>query len=93
MPLGMEARKIVAWNIRRLRVEKGLSQEALAIDAGIGRAYISGIERQSRNPSVDVLEKVAKTLDTPLMELFREPERGDRAPKSLPRGRKRGRKN
>lgn len=86
----MEARKIVAWNIRRLRVEKGLSQEALAADAGIGRAYISGIERQSRNPSIDVLEKVAATLDVPLMELFRDPGKG--APKPLPRGRKRGSK-
>jgi transcriptional regulator with XRE-family HTH domain len=89
----MRARKVVSWNIRRLRVEKGLSQEALAGDAEIGRAYISGIERQSRNPSVDVLEKVANTLGVPLMELFREPERGDRAPQPLPRGRKRGRRN
>jgi transcriptional regulator with XRE-family HTH domain len=64
---------IVARNIRRLRLERGLSQEALAFDAGIDRTYVSRLERGRENPTVAVLEKLARALSSNIDELFRSP--------------------
>ena len=50
-------------NIRRLRTEKGWSQERYADEAGIHRTYVSDIERGSRNPTIRVLEKLAGPLE------------------------------
>ena len=55
----MDIRKRLARNLRRLREEKGWSQEAYAEEAGIHRTYVSDIERGNRNPTVLVLEKLA----------------------------------
>jgi transcriptional regulator with XRE-family HTH domain len=49
-------------NLRRLRDEKGWSQEDFADRAGIHRTYVSDIERGMRNPTVTVVEKLAKPL-------------------------------
>jgi transcriptional regulator with XRE-family HTH domain len=49
-------------NVRRLRLEKGWSQEDYADRAGIHRTYVSDIERGARNPTVTVVEKLAKPL-------------------------------
>ena len=48
--------------MRRLREAKGWSQEAYADEAGIHRTYVSDIERGARNPTVKVVEKLAKPL-------------------------------
>ena len=56
----MRARALVARNIRRLRVARDLSQEALAVDAGIDRTYVSRLERGLADPGVAVLEKLAR---------------------------------
>ena len=56
----MKAGALVARNIRRLRVARGLSQEALAVDAEIDRTYVSRLERGLENPSVAVLERLAR---------------------------------
>jgi transcriptional regulator with XRE-family HTH domain len=66
----MDARKLVAWNLRRIRVEKKLPQEALAVDAGIDRTYVSRLERNLENPTVAVLERLAHALDVSIVELF-----------------------
>ncbi|MCB2075497.1 MAG: helix-turn-helix transcriptional regulator [Novosphingobium sp.] len=50
-------------NVRRLREEKGWSQEDYADRAGIHRTYVSDIERGKRNPTVTVVEKLAKPLE------------------------------
>ena len=50
----MKARALVAWNVRRIRVDRGIPQEQLAYDAGIDRSYMSGLERQSENPTIDL---------------------------------------
>jgi transcriptional regulator with XRE-family HTH domain len=84
----MTGRSLVAWNVRRIRVENGVSQERLAFDAGVDRSYLGGIERETENPTVDVLERLATTLAVPLAELFQEPK--SRQPKSF--GLKRGRR-
>lgn len=59
----MDIKVKVGRNVKRLRIEKGLSQEQFAFDADLHRTYISDIERGNRNPTVTVLEKIAKALD------------------------------
>lgn len=66
----MDVRQRLAVNMKRLRKERGWSQETLADEAGLDRTYISGIERQVKNPTVTVVERVAKALDSSLGELL-----------------------
>jgi transcriptional regulator with XRE-family HTH domain len=84
----MKGRALVAWNLRRLRVKRGLSQERLAYDAEVDRSYVGGLERQAENPTVDVLDRLAATLEVPLSEFFKKPRRGASPPKPLRSGRK-----
>ena len=56
--------------VRDLRQERRISQEALADAAGIGRSYMSGIERGVRNFSVLHLIKIARALHISIGELF-----------------------
>lgn len=58
----MDWGKIVGANVRRLRVERKLTQEQLAHDAAIDLTYLGGIERGRRNPSVIVLGRLASSL-------------------------------
>ena len=58
----MDIRQRLGRNVRRLREEKGWSQEDYADRAGIHRTYVSDIERGRRNPSVTVVERLAKPL-------------------------------
>jgi transcriptional regulator with XRE-family HTH domain len=57
-------RKILGRNVRAARKDLGWSQEDLAFETDIDRTYISGIERGIRNPSLDMLVRLAKTLKT-----------------------------
>lgn len=66
---------------------KGLSQEALAVDAEIDRTYVSKLERAKENPSVDVLHRIANACDVEIVELFRKPRSGERPPAVLKKGR------
>ncbi|TCA40088.1 XRE family transcriptional regulator [Rhizobium leguminosarum bv. viciae] len=84
----MNGRALVAWNLRRLRVDQLISQDKLAADAGVDRAYLGGLERQAENPTVDLLDKIAKALAVPLEELFREPSPDEIPPLPLKGGRK-----
>lgn len=84
----MKARALVAWNLRRPRVERGVSQEVLAYDAGVDRAYVGGLERQTQNPTIDLLERLSKALGANIAELFLQPPKGSTRPKPLNAGRK-----
>jgi transcriptional regulator with XRE-family HTH domain len=58
----VDIRKRLGNNVRRLRQEKGWSQEEYADRAGIHRTYVSDIERGARNPTISVVEKLATPL-------------------------------
>jgi transcriptional regulator with XRE-family HTH domain len=62
----------VARNIRRLRQERGLTQEELAVRIRITRNYVGMIERQENSPTVAVLERIAKALGIEPARLFDE---------------------
>ncbi|MEY9590939.1 transcriptional regulator with XRE-family HTH domain [Bradyrhizobium yuanmingense] len=78
----------MAYNVRRIRVERGIPQEQLAYDAGVDRSYMSGLERQQANPTVDLLDRLAETLGVTVSELFIRPTKGAPPPATLPKGRK-----
>ena len=58
----MDIRKRLGSNLKRLRKEQGWSQEDFADRAGIHRTYVSDIERAARNPTITIVEKLAKPL-------------------------------
>lgn len=66
----MNVRQRLAVNMKRLRKERGWSQEALADEAGLDRTYISGIERVVKNPTISVVERVATALQCRLGDLL-----------------------
>ncbi len=68
----MDVRKRVGINLKKFRLEQGLSQEALAFECGLHRTYISGVERGVRNPTVLVLEQIAMALKVPSSRLLEE---------------------
>lgn len=66
----MRLRCILAKNLRRLRIERGLSQEALADIAGINRSYVSYLETEKYSASVDKIESLAAALQVDPLELL-----------------------
>jgi transcriptional regulator with XRE-family HTH domain len=68
----MDVRARFGANVRRLREDRGLSQEAFGFAAGIDRTYVSGVERGIRNPTLMVAEKFACGLGVPLHVLLIE---------------------
>lgn len=86
----MTGRALLAWNLRALRTAKSLSQERLAADAGVDRAWVSELEREQGNTSIDLLDRLAEALDVPIATLFAEPEAGAEKPQPLRGGRRRG---
>jgi len=82
--LAMEVRKVIGWNIRTLRVERGIAQEKLALESGIDRAYMGRVERGEENVTIARLEAVASVLDVPVAAFFREPQKGHTVPALKP---------
>lgn len=60
--LGVDVRQRLAVNLRRLRHEQGWSQEEFAERVGIHRTYVSDLERGARNPTIAIVERLAKPL-------------------------------
>lgn len=74
----MDIREVFAWNLRKLRNERGLSQEVLAHDAEVDRTYISALERCVYSPTIDMLGKLAAVLEVEPAELLKRPRQGRR---------------
>ena len=70
----MDMRKLVGRNVKRVRQEKGLTQEQLAELSGFSQQYISGLEQGRRNPTVVSLYELATALGVSHMELLRPSE-------------------
>jgi len=66
----MKLRAVVARNLRVLRKQRGFTQEELADRAGINRNYVGQIEREEKSPTVDVVEKLARSLEVRPIYLF-----------------------
>jgi transcriptional regulator with XRE-family HTH domain len=84
----MDVRQTIGWNLRRIRVEKGLSQERLALEASIDRAYVGRVERGQENVTVSTLEALSNALHVHVSEFFAEVEDGAKWPSALPSGRR-----
>ena len=56
--------------LREIRTKKGVSQEALAEQAGLHRTYVSSIERGERNISIVNIAKLAEALGVPIRDFF-----------------------
>lgn len=67
----MKLRRMVAQNLRRIRRERGLSQEELADLAGLNRNYVGMIEREENAPTVDALEQLSEALNVDPVSFFR----------------------
>jgi transcriptional regulator with XRE-family HTH domain len=72
---------LLAMNLRRLRAQRGMSQEALADRAGIHRTYLGSVERGQRNIAIDNICRLASALEVDVRELL-GPVRG---PVKIPR--------
>jgi len=68
----VDIKKKIGKRLKKLRLERGLSQEVLANIAELDRTYIPGIEKGERNVSVIVLEKLAKALKISIKDFFDE---------------------
>lgn len=69
----MDLRQTFARNLRRLRHERGFTQEALAHETGVGRSHMSDIENAKVFVGLQVIGKLAKTLEAEPAEFFRPP--------------------
>lgn len=61
---------ILGENVRRLRLQRSMTQEELAFEAEIDLTYAGGIERGRRNPSLLVMARIADALGVPLTKLL-----------------------
>ncbi len=74
----VDYRRVLGENVRSARKSLSVSQEDLGLDTAIDRTYISGIERGLRNPSLDVIVRLARRLKTTPAALLALSERKGR---------------
>lgn len=68
----MELVRLLGENVRRERLRQGLTQDALAAEAGMRRSYLSDLERGVRNPTVHALGRLAMALRIDASELLKD---------------------
>ncbi|WP_066568476.1 helix-turn-helix domain-containing protein [Snodgrassella sp. CFCC 13594] len=76
LPAPDDLRGVLAFNVRLLRVGKNWSQEALALESGLDRTYVSAVERSRWNVSLSNIEAIAKALEVEPWLLLKPPEEG-----------------
>ena len=86
LSITMNIRQTIGWNLRHLRVAKGLSQERLALASGIDRSYVGRVERGSENVTVNTLEALSAALDVHVSQLFAKVDEDAPLPKPLSAG-------
>ena len=69
--------------IQRLRKQRGLSQERLALEPDIDRRYMSDVENGKRNISLDIMERIASRLGIGVSELIRHAENVSKMPLTI----------
>ncbi len=85
----MKVEPAIGTNIRRRRLERGLSQDAFARDVGIATRHLGRIERGTISVTIGLLARIADKLDCDIGELLKEKDAP--MPPNLPRGRAAGR--
>jgi transcriptional regulator with XRE-family HTH domain len=71
----MDLREVFAFNLRRLRHMKGISQDDLAYEAKVSRSYLSQLETGAFYASLKIVDKLARALQIEPAELLRLPEK------------------
>jgi len=71
----MDLRGVFAANLRKIRHERGVSQDTLAYDAGISRSYLSQLEKGAFYASLKILGKLAEVLEVEPSEFLRRAEK------------------
>lgn len=66
----LSSKRILARNLRRLRLERGWSQDDLAAEADVRQALVSAIEVETANPTLETLDRVATALEVELARLL-----------------------
>ncbi len=74
----MDLRQVFASNLRRLRHERRLSQEALAYEAGVNRTYLSKLEKGTPYVGLEIIGKLASVLQVDPTEFLRRPTKRTR---------------
>lgn len=69
--LHMKAAKKLGENIRRVRMDKGLTQEDLCQKLGMDPSYLSNVESGNKNPTLATIEKIATALNVSIDELMK----------------------
>ena len=70
----MNVIEVFGTNVKKYRIQLGLSQEKFAEKCGLHRTYISDIECFRRSISLDNIQKIADALDIKTYRLFLEDE-------------------
>jgi transcriptional regulator with XRE-family HTH domain len=71
--------EVCVKSVRRIRLEKGLSQQELADESGVGQDTISGIESGRHEPRPSTLRKLAAALEVEVVDFFRESALAEKA--------------
>lgn len=78
----MDLREVLAINLRRLRAERGLSQDDLAYAAEVSRSYLSQLEKGKFYASLKIIGRLAEVLQVEPAELLIKPNGRGRSPGS-----------
>lgn len=65
-----ELQAVLSDNIKQLRTERGLAQERLGLESGVDRTMVSKVERRIANPTLEMLIKLANTLEVSVADLL-----------------------
>jgi transcriptional regulator with XRE-family HTH domain len=69
----MDMRRLVGQNVKRIRLEKSLTQEEFCDISGFSQQYVSGLENGRRNPTIVTIYELAKALGVSHIELVQLP--------------------